>query len=184
MTTTAKLLTALPKNHGLDPRLVDGHYNELVNKTRPEPVVALIVLEPHKHAGDVDGDNEVSYKVLHVEPDADMTKQHLARIEELRADRLGFLPLDFETRPDEEQRLELIEAIDKWSERTGVTGADVDERWRSHFGIGEGAAEGLAGTYEKGSTVQLLEFARTIGAVTDPESDSDTAEDDDTGGET
>lgn len=178
MTTSAKL-SALPKDHGLVGRLVTEAYRELADNGKPDPIVALVVLQPFKHASDIEGGREVVLKpnVIELIVDDDEAKQLRARAEELAAERNGWLPLDFDHRPDEEQRLLLIERIDKWAADNDIDGATLDARWKDHFGIGQGASTGVPATYEKGLVLHLTEFAHKLGAVTDP-APNDAADDD------
>lgn len=181
MTTAAKL-TALQKGHGLTGRLVNDAYTELAAGGKPEPIVVLAVLQPFKHSADIDGERDVTFKPTHVEPvPADEVARYRELLEELQADRNGYLPLDFGTRPEDEQRKALIERIEAWADEHGLTGKDVDEKWRDLLGSGDNAA----GTYEKGSAQHLLQFAHSVGAVPEPETatTSDPTLDDAEGGE-
>lgn len=178
--TSARIKSAPADGHGLTSSVCDDIWLARQRGENTDDIVAVVVLRP---VGTAERDTaqgthrSVQFEAIRLEPlngDADRLRMVAEDAYQARTgNRARTLPLNFGDRPDEEQRLQLIEAIDAWSEQTGTSGADIDERWRSHFGVGQGASEGVAGTYEKGSPVQLLEFATAIGAVAGDEPDVD-----------
>lgn len=182
--TAARLKAAPADGHGLTSSINDGIYKM---RQRGEPtgdIVAIVILRPvgtferdtakGRHSG-------VNYEAIRVEPVRDsglsgFTADELRKAaEEAYQNRTSHgirtLPMDFDNLPDEERRLELIEAIDDWAGAEGLTGKEVEDKWVDYHGIGHGGT--AAKDYHKASTTQLLEFAHAVDAVTDkPVSDA------------
>src|SRR2546423_798655 len=137
--TSARLKSAPSDGHGLTGPL---HQSVHKQRQRGEPtgdIVAIAVLRPvgtferdtarGRHSG-------VSYEAIRLEPIRDnggpLTSAELRKVaEEAYQNRTSHgirtLPLDFENLPDEERRLELVEAIEDWGGAEGLTGKELED---------------------------------------------------------
>jgi hypothetical protein len=166
-----KLVRNPPEGSGLVPSIVDGHYADLVQGKPGELIAARVLLQPvgAKLARTKNGTvSEVVYEMVRCEPvrdrhEADKVTWEISRDYESRTSINGQdqLPL---AGPDE-QREQLLDALREWASEQDVSWSDLDERWTDYFGGREHAA---SETVRAGSLLQLMEFARVVGAVSDP----------------
>lgn len=189
--TQAKISAKLPESHGLTRRLADAIYSA---RAKGEPTNDLIVvgrLSPIGHA-EVDGKQSVTFEIaaLEVAPDSyeqDNVRDIITKASDARHGG-GQLPLDFETRSADEQRRSLLAIVDDWAGDEGLSKADVAERWRSHWGIGDGEAS-PDGSFphpdiDKAAPHHIREFALTVGALADEPVGDSLDDEDDTDDET
>lgn len=175
--TTAKFVVNPPEGSGLVPSLVDRHYQELVRGKPGELVAARVLLQPvgqHSRRTKDGWRTGVTYEVVRLEPardshEADNITWEISRDYETRTSVGGQQTLPMANSPSE-QREKHLEALWEWASEKDIPRADLDERWTSYFGGSEHAA---SSTVQAGSLLQLLEFARYVGAVEDPKAGSD-----------
>lgn len=171
--TAARLKAAPADGHGLTSSLCDSIYSK---RQRGEPTGDVVVIAVLRPVGTFERDTaRGSHKGVHFEAircEPIRAAGGLVSPDQLRAiaeeafqartsHGVRTLPLDFEDLSVEERRKELIEAIEAWAATEGLTGKEVDERWRDLLGSGDNAA----GSYEKGSLQHLLQFATTVDAI-------------------
>lgn len=169
--TAAKLVTNPPEACGLLAQMVQGHYNDLVRGKPGELIAAMCMLQPvgQKSRRTKDGwKTEVVYELVRLEPardshEADTIAWEISRAYEARTSGSAqdMLPLNSPS----EQRDSLIEALFEWASEQDLPQADLDVRWVDYFGGREHAA---SETVRTGALIQLMEFARYVGAVEDP----------------
>jgi hypothetical protein len=167
-----KLVRNPPEGSGLVPSIVDRHYAELTRGEPGELLVARVMLQPvgTKLARTKNGTKtEVVYEVVRCEPvrdrhEADNVTWEITRAYEHRTSvgQQQTLPL---VNSPEEQRESLIEALREWAGEQDISRADLDAQWVTYYGGREHAA---SETVQAGSLLQLMEFARYVGAVSDP----------------
>lgn len=176
--TTPKLVANPPQGSGLVSALVDGHYEDLV-RGKPGPLIAArVLLQPVGTSlrKTKDGIHRtVTYEVVRLEPvrdphAADNVTWEITHDYELRTSGGGTSQLSLLNSPAE-QRESLVEAIREWASDEDTPMAEVDARWLDYFG---GADNAASATVQAGSLVHLLEFARYVGAVTDPKPGDET----------
>jgi hypothetical protein len=171
--STPKLVTNPPQGSGLVPSLVDRHWEDLSRGKPGELIAVVALLQPvgTSQRRTKDGVHRtVTYEAVRLEPmrdthDADNITWEVTRAYERRTSGGGAqteLPLH---NSPAEQLSGLLVALDEWRENEGITVEDLDERWTSYFGGSEHAA---SSTVRAGSLLQLTEFARYVGAVSDP----------------
>lgn len=180
--TAAKLVTNPPEACGLVPQMVQGHYNDLVRGKPGELIAAMCMLQPvgQKSRRTKDGwKTEVVYEIVRLEPardshEADNLAWEISRAYESRTSGSAqeLLPLNSPS----EQRDSLIEALFEWASEKDLAQADLDARWVDYFGGREHAA---SETVRTGALIQLMEFARYVGAVEDAKTGA--ADDDEDG---
>lgn len=170
--TTARLVTNPPEACGLVPSLVDRHYQDLVRGKPGELIAARVLLQPvgQQSRRTKDGwRTSVTYEIVRLEPardshEADNITWEIGRDYETRTSSGDQQTLPLANSPSE-QREKHLEALFEWAGEQDIARADMDERWTSYFGGSEHAA---SSTVQAGSLLQLLEFARYVGAVQDP----------------
>lgn len=190
--TQAKLATNPAEGHGLTSKLTDPTYSAMANGKPTESVVALVILKPvglgqretakgrHQH---------VQFEATRLEPVLDVNQANELRylIQKLYEGRTSTgqqTTIDvYGLGQNEERRHELIETIEDWSAREGMTGGALEARWRAEFGIGDGEEwslgdQGVPGDYRKASVQFLLQFGLTVGAIDNGENVRDDDEDD------
>lgn len=175
--TSPKLVTNPPEGSGLVPSLVQRHYNDLVRGKPGELVAARCLLQPvgQKSRRTKDGwKTEVVYELVRLEPcrdthEADNVAWEISRDYEARTSGSDQQTLPLVNSPAE-QREKLLEALWEWASEQDIARGDLDERWLSYYGGGEHAA---SATVQAGSLLQLMEFARYVGAVEDPKASDD-----------
>lgn len=169
--TAAKLVTNPPQGSGLVPSLVDGHWEDLV-RGRPGELVAVVALLQPVGTGQrrtKDGIHRtVTYEAVRLEPvldqhEADQIAWQVTHAYEQRTSGSSQQPSLFTAGPAE-QRERLVNDLHDWAQEEDVSLTDLDERWLSYFGGSEHAA---SATVQAGSLVQLMEFARYVGAHVD-----------------
>jgi hypothetical protein len=182
--TTARLVQNPPDGCGLLPQLVEQHYQDLVRGKPGELIAAEVLLQPVGHSGrrlKTGSKNSVLYEIVRLEPardrhEADNIAWNISRSYEARTSTSnGQQTLPLANSPAE-QRESLIEACFEWASENDVSQEDLDARFTDHFG---GREHGHAETVRAGGLVQLMEFARYIGAVKDPIVGKDDDEDGD-----
>lgn len=176
--TTAKLVVSPAEGHGLTDRITDPTYHALVTGQKTETIVAVVVLEAvgtgqrktkqgtHRH---------VQYEAVRLEPVGDANQANELRylvqaLYEQRTSTGEQKTLPLALGGDREKQLALIERIEDWSASEGLTGGELDARWREEFGIGPDqdwslGDHGIPGDYRKAGYPFLLEFAGKVGAV-------------------
>ncbi|MDP9168273.1 MAG: hypothetical protein M3O32_19750, partial [Actinomycetota bacterium] len=172
--TAPKFVANPPQGSGLVPSLVDKHYEDLLRGRAGELIPAMCLLQPVglSQRRTKDGVHRtVTYEVVRLEPvrdphEADQTVWEVTRLYERRTTPDGAqTSLALHNSPAE-QREGLIEALRDWSSEHDIAAADLDAKWLSHFGGPQYAA---SATVQAGSLLQLMEFARVVGAVKDEE---------------
>lgn len=170
--TKAKLVTNPAEGHGLTQRITDPHFSAL---TKGEPIgliPALVLLKPHGYGGNVTANGEhrhVSYEVAKLEPilepgDRTDAMWKVQALYEARTSTGSQRPLPIGL-AGEERRLFLIERIEDWAARNEITGGELEQQWREHYGIGTGdELYGIPGDYGKAAVNHLLQFALEVGA--------------------
>lgn len=182
--TSARLLSSPSEGHGLTDKITDPTYSALVKGEPAGTIVAIAVLKPvgagqretaqglHRH---------VAYEAIKLEPVGDSNQESELRylVQALYEQRTSTgeqrsLPLGIPGQADEERRKALLERIDDHADDQGWTGAQLEEKWREHFGFTEGSEfsygdRGVLGDYHKAAWAHLLEFAGAIGAMNTPE---------------
>jgi hypothetical protein len=169
--TAAKFVTNPPEACGLVPSIVDRHYQDLIRGKPGELLAAEVLLQPvgQKSRRTKDGwKTEVTYEVVRLEPardahTADNIAWNISRAYEQRTSgsEQELLPLNSPS----EQRDSLIEALFEWASTSDLSQTDLDARWVDYFGGREHAS---SETVRAGALIQLMEFARYVGAVEDP----------------
>lgn len=181
--TVPKLVTNPPEGCGLLPQMVQGHYDDLVRGKPGELIAAECLLQPvgQKSRRTKDGwKTEVVYELVRLEPardshEADNIAWNITRAYEARTSGSSQQELPLSNSP-EEQRQSLLEALREWSDDQNLEDGDLNGRWLSYFGEEHAASA----TVKNGSLLQLMEFARYIGAVEDASLGSpDPADEDD-----
>lgn len=160
-----------PDGSGLIGQLVEQDYQDLVRGKPAELRVARVMFQAVGTSlrKTKDGIKTTTvYEVVRLEPcrdqhDADTVTWEIGRSYEGRTSggSQEMLPLNSPA----EQRESLIEALFEWAGEQDVSQTDLDERWTSYFG---GRVHAASETVRAGALVQLLEFARYVGAVDDP----------------
>lgn len=185
--TAAKLVTNPPEGCGLVSQIVERHYQDLVRGKPGELIAAQVMLQPvgQKSRRTKDGwKTEVVYEIVRLEPardshEADTIAWEITRAYENRTSGSAQQALPLSNSPAE-QRDSLIEALFEWASEQDVTQGDLDARWVDYFGGRDHAA---SETVRSGALIQLMEFARYVGAVEDPKpGDEETGEDADDDG--
>lgn len=171
--TAARLKASPSDGHGLTSALCDRLF---AARQRGESVGDIVTVTVWRPVGTGEHDTakgthrHVQFEAIRLEPLNDDVDRLRMVAEDAYQARTGsggrVLPLNFGDRPDEERRLELIEAIEAWAATQNLTGRQLEETWREHFGIGQGA-EGGPGDYHKAALVHVLDFAHSVGAVAD-----------------
>lgn len=167
-----KLVRNPPEGSGLVPSLVDRHYASLTRGEPGELIVARVLLQPvgTKLARTKAGTKtEVVYEVVRCEPvrdahEADNVTWEITRSYEQRTSIGAQTQLPLVNSPAE-QRESLIESLREWAGEQDIGRGELDERWTTYYGGREHAA---SETVQAGSLLQLMEFARYVGAVKDP----------------
>lgn len=181
--TAAKLVVNPPEGSGLVAQIVDRHYQDLVRGKPGELLAAQIMLQPvgQKSRRTKDGwKTEVTYEIVRLEPardshEADTIAWEITRAYENRTSGTAQQTLPLSNSPAE-QRDSLIEALFEWASEQDLAQADLDARWVDYFGGREHAS---SETVRTGALIQLMEFARYVGAVEDPKPGADDDPDDD-----
>jgi hypothetical protein len=180
--TAAKLVTNPPEACGLVPSIIDRHYQDLVRGKPGELLAARCLLQPvgQKSRRTKDGwKTEVVYELVRLEPardshEADNIAWEISRDYENRTSGSSQEALPLVNSPAE-QRESLLEALREWASEQDISRDDLDERWLSYYG---GAEHAASATVQAGSLLQLMEFARYVGAVQDPKPGDDDQDDD------
>lgn len=176
--TTAKLLTAPAEGHGLTQDLTDPIWHAKATGKPTDTIVALVVLKPttigqsdtkqgtHRH---------VAFEVQRLEPVLDKNQASELRwlLQALYEQRTStgeqrMLPISLGS--DEERRKAVMERLEDWASEVGKTGAELEQTWREHFGIGPDSEwsfgdAGVPGDYRNASLAHLLSFGYEIGAL-------------------
>lgn len=184
--TVAKLTPTPPQGSGLVPMLVDEHYEDLVRGRPGRLVAARVLLQPTGTSQRVTSDGvhrTVTYTVVRLEPvreknEADNVAWEISHSYETRTSA-GGKQMSLLNSPAE-QRESLIEACFEWASENDVSQEELDARFTDHFG---GREHANAETVRAGGLVQLMEFARYIGAVKDPVVGKEDEDPDDDGAE-
>lgn len=185
---TAAKLRPLGDTSGLVHSLNDRVFADLI-AGRPAGTIAVVGLMVPAGAGmdkTAKGTKQyVKYEFLRLEPirdagEADTVAWQVTRAYEYRTGtgEQGELPLGHGS-PDEE-RQSLLAAIAEWASETGLSEAQVADRWLDVFGGFEHAS---SPSPDKGTLLHLLEFAYTVGAVEDTPVGGVDDDDDDDGSE-
>jgi len=193
--TEAKLVTSPAQGHGLTSRITDTHFAAAAAGKPVPHIVGLCIL---KQVGFGESDTAsgkhrtVKYEAIKLEPLLDAEQAANARLMiqaayEARTSSgdQGVLPLSFPGQMDEENRKALMERIETWAEANDITGAELEERWRSYWSIGAGEEysfgdRGVPAEYRKSPAAWLGEFAFECGAIKESHDDE---EDDIDGGD-
>lgn len=189
--TLAKFVPNPAESHGLTDRILDPHFDALAKGQPVGLVPALVLLKPHAYGGNITTrgtQRHVKYEIARCEPitdpgDRENAMWQVQALYEARTSTGSQRPLPLGM-PTEERRQALMERIEDRSKELGLTGGELEQRWRTHFGF---PADGektdhmfeIPGDYRKAGVTQLLEFAITIDAEKGGSSDVD--EDDDEG---
>jgi hypothetical protein len=191
--TSARLQSAPADGHGLTDKITDPLYHALATDQPTRPLVAVVVLDPVEHGGRKTAKGKhrlVKFEVTHLEPVHDVNQANELRyfiqsLYEARTSTGQQRPL-FALGRDDENRLGVMEKLEDWAADEGHTGADLEQMWREHFGIGSDADwnEGsVPGDYRKASLAHLLSFGYESGAlsldVPLPSDEREEADDDD-----
>lgn len=176
--TSAKLVTSPAEGHGLTQRLTDTHFAMAV-KGEPVPLLPAVVMlkqvgfDQKETAQGIH--RSVRYEVVKLEPitDRNDATELQFMVEALHKQRTspdgqGALPVSFPGQQAEEKRKAVIEAIEDHWEAVGKTGADGEQDWRDHFGVGsdpEANLYGIPGDYRKASFAHLSQYAFAVGAL-------------------
>src|SRR4051794_33290837 len=176
--TTAKIKSKLPTDgHGLTHRLADAYFHA---RAKGEPSDDLIVvgrLSSIGH-GEEKGKPWVSFEFAALEIVAeDWERANVRDILTNASDKRhggAQIPIDFDQRSDDDQRRFLLGLIeDDWAKEESLTPADVQERWRSFWGIEVESDDGAFPRmdYRKAAAHHLKEFAFQVGVLADGEPD-------------
>lgn len=193
MTTAAKLLTAIAEGHGLS-QITDSIWSAKVAGKPAGDVLALVILKPTT-IGQSDTKQgthrSVSFEAARLEPVLDSNQSSelrwlLQKLYEQRTSTGEQQTLHLGIGTEEERRAEVMERLEDWAETEGRTGAELEQLWREHFGIGPDSEwsfgdSGVPGDYRKASFAHLLSFGYEVGAMkTDTPLPSDEREEDET----
>ena len=189
--TSAKLVTSPAEGHGLTDTITRRHFTAYVKGEPFEYFPALAMFKGHGQTSrdTAQGRHEaVQYEAVKIEPFSDPADRDDAmwKIQALYEARTStgsqrVLPLGL---PNEERRLALLERIEDWADKAGLTGAELEQKWRDHYAIGDDPEAnyfGLPGDYRLGSVQYLLQFAIEIGAEPKPDQEDDESGDGDGG---
>jgi hypothetical protein len=171
-----KLVRNPPDGSGLVPSIVDRHYADLTRGKPGELIAARVLLQPvgtkltKTKAGTK---TEVVYEMVRCEPvrdshEADKVAWEIGRDYELRTSTGAQEQLPMSS--PGEQREQLLDSIRDWASENDTSWADLDARWTDYYG---GRQHAASETVQAGSLLQLMEFARVIGAVQDPKPGED-----------
>jgi len=169
--TAPKLVTNPPEGSGLISNLVERDYQDLVRGKPAELRVARVMLQAVGQASRKTKDGvktTVVYEIVRLEPchdqhDADTVTWEIGRSYESRTsgNAQEMLPMSGPS----DQRDRLIDALFEWASEQDVPQSELDQRWTDYFGGREHAS---SETVRTGALVQLMEFARYVGAIEDP----------------
>lgn len=183
--TQAKLAPSPSDGHGLTDRITGPHYSAYSKGESIEYIPALVLLKVAGHGGHDTANgrvNTVKYEAVRLEPilepsDHDDMLWKIQALYEARTSTGSQRPLPIGL-AGEERRLALIERIEEWATHEDLSGGELEQMWRDHFGIGEDPEAnlyGIPGQYEKASVAHLLQFAIETGAEKgDQDVDDDT----------
>jgi hypothetical protein len=176
--TSARILSTPGDGHGLTDRITDALYHALSNDQPAKPIVALVILDPVQHGGRKTAKGKhrfVSFEVTHLEPVLDANQANEVRwniqsLYEARTTTGTQRPLPGLDATEKEKQLALMERIEDWAKQEGISGGDLDAKWRENFGIEPGAEwsfgdQGVPGDYRKASHAYLLQFAYDVGVL-------------------
>lgn len=191
--TDAKLRPSPSAGHGLTPRILDRVYADRIAGRDPGTIVALVEFKAVEHGekDTAEGTKRfVKWEAAKVEPFTDPHDAEQARWQLKTAwdKRHGGeqLAADFDQLDTDEQRRKLLALVDEWAAEEGLTPADVQERWRTQWGIAgdEPSSDGAFPhpDINKADPRHIREFGYMVGVLADaPEvvtSDEDDDEDD------
>lgn len=173
--TSARLVPSPADGHGLTETITSKHFAAYTRGERTDLLPALVLLKVHGQTSRDTANgrhSSVQYEVVKLEPvtDPDDRDDAMWTIQSLYEARTSTgeqrpLPLGL---ANEERRQALMERIEKWSADTGLTGVELEQRWRESFGIDpddpDGNIAGVPGDYRKASVSSLLQFAIEVGA--------------------
>lgn len=188
--TQAKIAPSPAEGHGLTERITQPHYSAYTKGEPIDMVPALVLLKVSGHGGHDTANgrvNTVKYELAKVEPflEAGDRENALWQIQSMYEARTSTgaqrpLPLGL---PNEERRQFLMERMEAWADERGITGAELDARWREEFGIGPDedwsyGDSGVPADYRRASVAHLLQFADTVIEQPVDENDGDDGGDD------
>lgn len=192
--TQAKLAVSPAEGHGLIDAITQAHYAAYSKGEPIEYIPALVLLKVAGHGGHDTANgrvNTVKYEAVRLEPITEPGDRDdvMWKIQSLYESRTSTgeqrpLPLGLKT---EERRQSLMERLEDWADTHDVSGADLEQRFRDHFGVGtdpEANLYGIPGDYRKASVAHLLQFAIEIGAEPQPDEDESDGENGDDDGTT
>jgi hypothetical protein len=176
--TTAKLVTSPAEGHGLTSKLTDRLYHELANGRKVGSIIAVVELKPvglgqretakgrHQH---------VAFEAAHLEPVADANQANdlrylLQALYEARTSTGEQRALPLGLGGDEERRQALMERMEDWAKDQGMSGAQLEARWRENFGADTDADwswgdQGVPGDYRKATVAHLTSFCYSQGVL-------------------
>ncbi len=187
MTVKAKMSAGLPEDAGLPAGLLERLYAEVQKGGPDTQVVVLAVLDATSWGGSKPtksrpAQRSVLLSTMRIEvvpaEEADRVRMQIEELHHHRTSRGAALRLPLGYADErEERRQEYLEHIDRWADANGYTGAQLEEMWRSHHGVGTTPTTAAA-DYHRGSAQHLLEFGVTIGAIEteEPEAEEPEAE--------
>jgi hypothetical protein len=175
--TEAKFTRNAPQGCGLVSSITDRDFRNVTSGQPTELIAARVLLQAVGHGGGKTKDgarHHVVYEIVRLEPatdqhDADDLTWEISHAYEARTGRGDQTTLPLVNSPGE-QRESLIEAIKEWAGDNDVAMKDLDERWVLLFG---GRGYHASETVQAGGLLQLMEFAREIGAVDNPKASKD-----------
>jgi hypothetical protein len=175
--TSPKLVQSPPQGSGLVPSIVEGHFEDLLHGKPGEHVVVAAILQPvgiSQRRTKEGVHRTTTYEVVRLEPmrdshDADHVSWLITRAHDLRHEG-SQMALPISNSPAE-ARANLLAAIEEWAKDENVSQEQLDERWLAYFGGPEHASTDKV---DKGSLVQIQEFAGHVGAIVGPYADGST----------
>lgn len=186
--TDATFVTSPAKGgHGLG-KIADQLYEPTALNEPTNPFYAIVQIQAHGTSSSQlkDGHGQtLKLLVTKCEPvlDPERSGEMAYLLQSLREERTspdgqGLLPFAFPGQMDKEKATVLMERIETQWTRMGLTGAQGEDHWRQHYGIGDGQEysygdRGVPGNYHKSPVAWLSEYANTIGcfAVDEPKDD-------------